>query len=72
MTSKMAEVAGCGLWNHMGFVMIHCTEKITFFVMVLFFVCVSVFWKSYPSIHALISRPLLAGSDNMNLNILFS
>ena len=29
MTSKMAEIAGCGLWNRMGFVMIQCTEKIT-------------------------------------------
>ena len=25
--SEMAEIEGCGLWNHMGFVMIHCTEK---------------------------------------------
>ena len=30
MTSKMAEIAGCGLWNHMGSVMIHCTKTITY------------------------------------------
>ena len=25
----MAEIAGCGLWNDIGFVMTHCTEKLT-------------------------------------------
>ena len=47
----------------MVFAMIHCTEKdnTLFFVMVM---CLSLFSKSYPSSHAPLSRPLLAGSDN--------
>ena len=48
----------------MVFAMIHCTEKnnrLLFFVMVM---CLSLFSKSYPSTHAPLSRPLLAGSDN--------
>ena len=46
------------------FAMIHCTGKdnrLLFFVMVM---CLSLFYKSYPSTHAELSRPLLAGSDN--------
>ena len=40
MSSKMAEIVGCILWNHMGFI-IDCTEKngLIFFIMVMFFVC---------------------------------
>ena len=44
MSSKMAEIAECILWNHMGFFIIHCTEKITDFFHNGNDFCVSLFW----------------------------
>ena len=51
MLSKMAEIAGCILWNHMGFY--YCTEKITdlFFIMVMFFVCLCSGNRIHQSMH---------------------
>ena len=52
--------------NHMVFAMIHCKEKnnsLLFFVMVMFCLCSEN--RIHPSMHPALSRPLLAGSDNI-------
>ena len=68
MSSKMAEIAGCILWNHMGFLLYTALKKMDlFFLNGKTFVCLC----SGNRIHqSMLSRPLLAGSDNTNLNII--